>query len=343
VKPKATLTVIPFLLISIAIVLYVKKSAPPRIQHDDKVARGTASGHAALQFDESRATDFLFSTHDPKTGDLWTTHMTHVLRSESPYSWQISLAPGGETLGDDQANGSWITHLLETIRTAQLTPIIQTGSLESFGLSDPRVLIKWIADEQVYELHLGEPDSPESEAQNPGVYGLIAAAPNSVPELSQTVYRVRGALIKMLEMVSSFDSLRLKTLAPFAAEEIQSIEVISAGKSVYKSHRKSHPESEKQNEEWAPVSFLEQLFHLRIENFVDDLSLNAQINEQLKSQPLYILKLKGAKAGDLEFRFGGRDGRVVASVSSRSVLPAGPLSVFEIPPEILGALAVLLR
>ncbi len=243
-------------------------------------------------------------------------------------AWRIALAPEGRTLGDTLANGNWILHVLDTVRTAQLQEVPVAGSMESFGLSNPRVMLKWEVGDQVYELHLGAAESSS------GVYGLIAESPGASPSLKQTVYTVEGALIQMLQMISSFDSLRLQTLVTFASDDVDGLEVSSSGKKILTTQRKP--------DDWKAAPFLDQLCHLRITHFMDDSDAIVRIQALLKDRPLYVLDLNGRGKLSEEIRFAGdASGRIYASITSRKA-QAG-LSVFEIPPEILGALAILLR
>ncbi len=320
-KSHASLVALSFALLSLGSCVRGCSSSDSASPDDNRL-----HGHAALQFDYTATTSLLFSAHDPISGNPWTTRM--VRSPEDSSQWQIALAPEGRELGDTRANGTWILHVLDTVRTAQLKEVPISGSLESFELSNPRVRLKWtVSGDKTFELALGAP-AKDDEGNSQAVYGLLPPSP--------TIYTVQGALLKMLELISDFDSLRLKTLATFVADDVDELQITSLAS------RKNF-QSQREGDEWKASAFLEQLCHLRIEAFVDELRENERINRLLVSKPLYVLKLTGRNHFKEELRFASEAGRVYASESSRKVTPTGPLSVFEIPPEILGAIAIRLR
>ncbi|MDR3608297.1 MAG: DUF4340 domain-containing protein [Oligoflexia bacterium] len=298
-------------------------------------ASGKVTGHPALNFDYRQATGFLFTAHDPVSGDRWTTRIVRETPADLSGEggvWKISLAPDGRTLSDTWANGNWILHLLDTVRTAQLSEAPFSGSLESFGLSDPRVALRWTVGSSDYELHLG------AAAKDGGFYGLIAQSPLAPASIRQKIYVVQGAVIQMLEMISTFDSLRLRTLATFSADDVDSIEIFSNGKTRFSSKRDGDGWTRSAD----TTGFLGQLCHLRIQNFIDDLDQEKNLARSLDSHPMYVIELKGRSQFHEKVRLIASQGHAYASVSSRTGPDALP-SAFEVPTEILGALAVLLR
>jgi hypothetical protein len=203
-------------------------------------------GHSALQFDPDSATSFLFSTNNPATGNRWTTRIVRDSGAKPAESakpedgWRIALAPEGQTLGDDRANGNWILHLLETVSTAQFTEVPFSGTLESFGLTQPRVQLRWSvatsAGEQAYELRIGAP-AQDLDGTVEGFSAQITESPNETPEIARTVYVVKGAILQMLEMVSSFNSLRLPTLTTFTADSVDALEISTDERVLLKARR----------------------------------------------------------------------------------------------------------
>ena len=305
-------------------------------------------GHSALQFDPASVNSLLFSANNPATGNRWTTRMVRESGAGgSGDVWRFALPPEGKTLGDDRAGGAWIVHMLETVRTAQFSEVPFTGDLESFGLTSPRVMLRWTtnadAGEQAYELRIGNP-AKDLDGTSEGFNCQVGQLP--------TVYVIKGALLQMLERVYTFDSLRLQTLATFSAEDVDEFEIRTDSKPTLKAH--------KTQDDWKalpiarhPVhadsatlgAFVEQFCHLRIERFVDDPKERAELAAGLQKQSLYELDFRGPQGRQTHLSLGAAAGHVFATESSRhpNESPAAPLAVFEIPPEILGAIAVLLR
>jgi hypothetical protein len=95
-------------------------------------------------------------------------------------------------------------------------------------------------------------------------------------------------------------------------------------------------------------AFTEQLCHLRIERFIDNPSERVKLAAAVAGRPLYQLELRGPRDFQTAIRIGADAGRIFATISTRHAPsstgpPSAALSVFEIHPEILGAIAVLAR
>jgi hypothetical protein len=288
----------------------------------------------------------------------------HPPEENSEDNWHITLAPEGKTLGDDRANGKWIVHLLDTARTAQFTEIPFTGSLESFGLTQPRVLLRWSVAvppaEQTHEPRIGAP-ARDLDGTGEGFSGQITQSPNESPELGRTVYVVKGAILQMLEMISSFDSLRLRTLATFTADQVDELKISTGPNTLLQARREPgvdgewktlpNPKHSSHADASTLGAFVEQLCHLRIEQFIDDPTERAKLAVAISKSPLYQLDFRGPHGLQAALIISGENGRIFATISTRHVPPSGtsgsseptPLSVFEIPPDILGAIAVLVR
>jgi hypothetical protein len=254
---------------------------------------GLRVGSPALSFDYKTSEELLLAKQNPISGDHWSARLarSHFDGAEET-DWEIQLGPEGKPLIDRRVDGNFVLHLLDTLRTLQVTEVPLSGPPESFGLGTPGFTLHWkarpagsenLAD---FELRLGAP-APD----NQGVYGQIIQHAG-VRENEPKVQVFRGAAIQMLSRIETFDSLRHAAWSTMAADDVDEIELKGPSLALYAQRDGDHWSDRKHHPLSAPVAeFLEQLTHLRILEFVDDPALTQRISPLVEKSPLFQISL----------------------------------------------------
>ena len=317
-------------------------SAPPSNLTSSESFQG---GHPALSFDYLETNEILFSKLDPINGD-WSTRIVRKSHGTDPNgsnsAWIITLAPNGRTLQDHRANAAFILHLLDTIHTLQFKAAGLSGPPESFGLARPFYSLRWKlgndSSAKEYRLDLG--DAAKTNDGTPeGLYARIGASGDA------PIFIVNGALLQMLTMIRDFSAFRLSTLATFDSDEMDEIQISA------KSHRPCY--AQRDGDHWADRShrpirvdvqtFLDQLTHLRILQFIDEPEKAKILLAKIHAHPLSQLKFSGRKSEPVTVELSEDQQKAYATVSSRKSEDTSSLAVFEVYPEALNWVAELLR
>jgi len=223
-------------------------------------------GQLPFQFETQKITTFEIAKADPKTGDAWTARFERNREG----IWEIAAGPGGPNLLDRKAHSSFIDHLLDTLKTLQVTRPALQGPPESFDLSPPRFALRWGQN----ELFLGS-----------GKFASIGG----------TVYELEGAALKLLEYIPQFQSLREQTwLSPLTSDDIDEVELSRAGKKYFYAQREGSVWTDQQHKPVKPDMnhFLDQITHARIQEFIDDPEVSQRLAQDLRKNPMQELTLK---------------------------------------------------
>jgi hypothetical protein len=283
-------------------------------------------GERPFAFDYEAVTDFLVVKADPDSGDRWTAR----LKKEKGV-WQLEgNNPAGEPMQDRRADVFFVLHLLDTLRTLQVSDPVAPGPDTSLGLAPPRFALQWRTPAQgsgpagEYELRVGAPvhDSPRAFAWTP----------------DHAAFVTEGAALQMLANLVSFDWLRLKTWTGITpdGDDIDEIESFRDGKSVFYAQRegsdwtdRKHKRMKKDYSEW-----LKQATRQRVLRFVDSAEEAKGLRMALESRPLREVALKNRAGATTRLRLGVLGKQVFGLSSSR------PEGVFELYPAAVQSLEI---
>lgn len=310
----------------------------------DRPSETTPPG--GLQFDYLSTTELLISKNSPDSGDRWTARIVRdgAPGPENENRWTIELGPDETRSGDNKAHGTFILHMLDTVRTLTLKEPGVSGYLESFGLATPLFSLQWKAqDSPQYELKVGAPvKSPDG--QFAGLYAVLGPAGQAQPKVRVAT----GALLEMLNMIKSFQVLRLPTLATFTSDDVDEIQITSPNGSKFYAQRDGSDWTNARHKTLKKDidTFLEQTTHLRILKFIDDTKEQAPIRKRLEQSSAVSLTFKNRKSEAVTVRISPMGDHTYATISSRwrADEKGKPLlSVFEIYPEFRDKITKLLK
>lgn len=287
------------------------------------------SGSQLFGFDYHAVTELLLVKSDPETGDRWAARMyKEGIRAEAD-SWRVERA-GGEQAApvDTRADGFFILHLLDTLRTLRVERTEVSGPPQSLGLAPPRFALKWKVDSRELEVQLGARATSEGEAEKAGavrVFGMIPGEPPFVAD---------GATLQMLSYISSFNHLRLKTWVGVNSDDVDEIELEGAAGAFYAQREGSDWTDRKHRPHRADVdAWLERLVHERVLTFVDDPARVESLTLWLRKNPLLKATLKDRRGQAVRLSTAQLGGHWYALSSAR------PQSIFEVHPESKKALS----
>jgi hypothetical protein len=331
---------------------------------DKQLAQGASS---ALQFDYKNTSELLIAKSDPATGDRWAARISRdgIPSVENEELWTIQMGPDSLGVGDRKAHGGFILHLLDTIRSLQVKETPVSGTPESFGLANPLYILRWKVSEprssnaasttpgavhaqvfKQYEIRLGSPVKAE-DGSFQGLYASFGGLPGKT-------FVVQGAMLKMLDMITSFQALRLPTVATITSDDVDELEV-------KRPNKKQAFYAQRESSKWVdakhqPIStldvdgFLDQATHLRVLRFMDDAAELKKADAEIAHAPATVLTFKDRHGAATVLKLyplsGGQ--KVYATFSTRkrqSTTPNGAksaeLAVFEVYPDLFKAITQL--
>ena len=254
--------------------------------------------------------------NDPHTEDRWTSRV-----QKEDVFWKIIMPPEGQKLVDTLANGAWILHLLDTLKTLQVVAVAPKGSLQSFGLNPSRWKLTWGGTVKNYFLSLGDPVSDQDKSK--GVYALVEYG-------SSKVMVVQGATLEILSYLQKFETLRHRRLITITMDHVDEVEVHKNGKAFFYAQRQNGLWAKKDHS-FLPESlslWLERLIHIQIKDFIDDPDENKRLMTYFKT-PLYkvIFKDRKGKTSALDVVF--KNNEFFGLYSDR------PAVIFRLYPEAI--------
>lgn len=233
-------------------------------------------GQRPYLFDHTQTTELLIVKADPHSGDSWSARVY-----QSGAQWEIRQGKNGENLIDRLANGGFINHLLDTLRTLQVDDRAAPAPESQYGLTPPKFALSWKTSTSTgileYALQIGA--NFEVNNKDSGVFAFL--------DSSKTTYIVHGAALMMLSNLEHFNRLREERWVPQHPDDVDELELTLPKQPKLYAQRAGDQWSDAQDRpfrvEISPL--LSALMHLRIERFVD----SAEENEKylkLFSQPL---------------------------------------------------------
>jgi hypothetical protein len=270
------------------------------------------------------------------------------------------MGPDEIAAGDRKAYGNFILHILDLVRSLQVKEAPVSGTPESFGLVPPLFSFRWKVAEphqgaapagsdtlqvQVfkdYELRLGSPVKG-SDGNFEGLYASFGGVPGKI-------FIVQGAMLKMLELVPNFQSLRLPTLSTISSDDVDELEVKrpSAKAAFYAQRESGQWVNAKHKAIQANVdAFLDQATHLRILHFIDSPTEIKSAESQLAHAATTTVTFKDRHGTPTVMKLYALSGgkKVYATFSARKRANKNSakesLAIFEVYPEILQGLKQL--
>jgi hypothetical protein len=287
------------------------RQAPDTGRAAGPAAAALHAGGMPFAFDPAAVGELQIDKADRSRGDAWTV----TLRREGG-GWRIAAPPVGTKLADARADGAYVDHLLETLRTLQIAERSPEDSLEPVGLAPPRFVLRWSAAGAGRELRVGQ------ESPSGGDYAQFDADPR--------VWIVRGSALAMLERLEDFGAVRLRTLLTAGAEDLRAFE--------YRARTYRPVRTRLGRARWQALPTLgltsegvrrwvEALAHLRAMRFVDDPAVAGGLRERIEAAPGWQLRFEPVHGKPIELRVRELEGALWATVSSR------PGVAFELFPE----------
>jgi hypothetical protein len=285
------------------------------------------TGLQPFSFDYHAVTELLLVKSDPDSGDRWAARLFKATPKSGAEEWRIESA-GGElaSLIDTRADGYFVLHLLDTLRSLRVERADVPGTPESLGLVPPRFALKWKVASRELEVRIGAKAAPDSasataKAQSAGAIRYYASIPGQKPFVAD------GATLQMLAYIPSFSHLRLKTWSGVVADDIDEIELKGAGGGFYAQREGAEWTDRKHRRLKADVSqWLEQLTHERVLEFVDDPGQAKRLTAHVRKSPLLQATLKNRHGQPTQLAIAQVDGQWFALSSAR------PDGVFKVYP-----------
>jgi hypothetical protein len=261
-------------------------------------------------FDYKNISSVTLSVHLPETDVNFTADLKYTGPEES--DWQIQSTQ----LTDRNADGFYIRHLLDTVHTMHIAgdAPFENSQLSDLGLSPPRYAIRWTQGESPVEVRIGNKLKNDNQA-----YAFMPGKEKPVI--------VGGAIIKMLDYLKSFDTLRQKTFVRFTADDIDQIQIYKREnqkrKQIFNAERYSKIWKKKQIDK-----HLESFTHARVQMYIDDVEFSSQLEKQIQKQPLAELVAIDRQGHPITVKIGKRNDLIYGITSER------PHAAFLLPNEI---------
>jgi len=244
-------------------------------------------GSFLFKFTPQKVSNFVIIRNDIDTESNWVAEFNKNANS----LWQVSSAPFGKQLVDQNANDSFINHFFDTLTTLKAVEKAPNGLLSSFGLSPPQFAIKWQTQEKQHELHLGF-GSSDSHAS---AYAKIANDPSS------QVFIVKGASLAMLKRINQFEDLRKIRLETIDEDQVYKVEVYKKEELIFTAKRVSGQWANAKNITYKDehskniTHWLKKLTHLRVSQFIDSKGRSKNLFSTVNNQAAYKITFTNRK------------------------------------------------
>ena len=206
---------------------------------------------------------------------------------------------------------------MDTVHTMYIAGDVpfESSQLADLGLSPSRYAIRWTQpDSKTAEIQIGMKLKNENQA-----YALMPGQKKPVI--------VGGAIIKMLDYLKSFETLRQKTFVRFSADDIDEIEIYKGqklkNKPIFNAERYSKIWRKKQLDK-----HLVSLTHARIQMYIDDVEFSKKKKKMIQKQPLAEMIVKDREGKPISIKIGKRNDLIYGLTSER------PHAAFLLPTEI---------
>jgi hypothetical protein len=253
---------------------------------------------------------FQFFQNAPESTKHWVARF-----EKHEQTWIISSPPSGVSLVDRRADGNFIHHVLDALKTMRWNQTSLQGPLQAFGLQPPRYALQWESAHQLHVLHVGDKEYVKKGGEN-------------------LVFVGRGALFSLLQHAQDFESWRDQKLLTFEMDDIDEIEIIKWKGS--RAHVWVHAEREgidwvdlqtEKHRQARPVLALgvKQLNDLKIIQFKDDPRENHRFHLLLDQKKDFEISFKDRKGSVKKLTILRVQNQFLAESSERGD------AVFEIP------------
>jgi hypothetical protein len=223
-------------------------------------------GKPVFSFDYEAVRELLISRNEP-SAEPWTARYAQngwLGPQQVTPKWIIQQAPESITASDALADGSFLRHLLDSLRGLRKVSSTLNGDDSSFGLLPAWTRLEWVDGKRRFEVLLGAPVATGGRYARIGNERLV----------------VNGAALDMISMMPAFQKTRHQKLMTWALDDADRVNIRwMRPKTAWAAERSSGA--------WAPVggttntrgfgaaaeAALEAIAHLQIEQF--DLSTSS--------------------------------------------------------------------
>ncbi|HAR41627.1 MAG TPA: hypothetical protein DCS07_03180 [Bdellovibrionales bacterium] len=308
------------LLFSIVLTLCSGSCTP----NQSEKAAPRAQSKLLFNFDYTKVKEVVITRTGPEAREQFNARLQHF--GPGAEHWRI-LSSSVPVL-DSLANGIFLEHLLDSIRTLKITALGPSAPLETFGLHPPRFGIQWKAEDTDFEILFGDTQ------KNGSTYAMITKQGHG--KGSAQVLLVRGAVQQLLLHLNSFEQLRFPNLSTLNIDEIDEFEISRNGKPVFYAQRQGSGWIDRKGQpKSAAQELLEKLNEQRITRYVDDQEQSRRVLPLFEKTSGYSIALHSRRAEVILLKARRDKYGVWSTVSSR------PNAVFGISPEILKRLDLL--
>ena len=220
------------------------------------------TGKPVFQFDYEKVQELLISRGEPGQSP-WTARLSvdgWLGPQQVTPRWRIQQAPEGQILADSLADGSFVRHLLDSLRGLRKTAGTPEGDDAGFGLLPAWTRLEWKEGEKKFEILLGSNFSGGGRYARIGNERLV----------------VNGATLDMLGMVEAFERTRYRKLFTWTLDDADRVTIRWSGGQLG-ARKAENWSGERQTGDWAksggkafsksPDPQLEAVAHLQIDQF----------------------------------------------------------------------------
>lgn len=228
-------------------------------------------GTKPFQFDSNEVIELSLVKSDAEQGDQWQAK----LRKEGA-QWNIS---SDHQILDSLADDTFLFHLIDSMKSIQLTSLAPQGTLESFALDPPRFGVQWKTGSKAYEFWVGS-----SLRDGTGYYFTIDKT---------HVFVANGPALHILDLIKSFQSLRKKTWTNLTIDDVDEITLKQRRKAVLYAQREGNHWTDRKHHVIKKDidSFLNHALGAQSERMIDDPKQAASLRKLIHSSLLYEIHL----------------------------------------------------
>lgn len=276
-----------------------------------------------LKFQTQEVKEMTFTKSDPVTDDRWTAR----LQREQEDTWQIVEGPAGQPILDREANGNFVIHLLDTLKSLRSVGDAPNGPLGSFGLSPPRFALQWRTEKQAYQVLLGDVVTQPQR----GIYLSLDG---------KNVVVATGSAIKLISLISSFRYLRKPAWTNLSSDDIDEIEIQARGKTILYAQREGSQWNDRLHRRVKQDMnrVLDLLTRSTPEDWIDQEEEAARVKTRSLAHPLLEAKLSDRMGKTTTLSLGHFEGKKVVGMNE-----SRPQGVFVLKSEVLESLKAMVN
>jgi hypothetical protein len=248
--------------------------------------------------------------NDPITGGHWWAQMEQD--PQSPSQWIITSASSAHPLQDRFVKPSFISRLTDTLKNLDKNleegGDAPPGTLRSYGLERPLFTIQWQIDQTKFEFQLGA-----NAANHQGRYATFSIHPGQT-------FIISNPRLGFLDHIGSLEDIRHNQLSLLSRNDVRDGKVFHKEKEIFSFVRVSGDWRTPDHETIISNTvhpWLNQLLHLRIENFIETTETSSSLMAALTHHPEAEVLLRDRFEAETRLKFIQKEGFIYASSSDR--------------------------